>query len=178
MNQSKVAVRYAKAFYESCAEQNKLEEGRNDIQLIAKAIKEIPDFRMLLDNPIAKPAKKTIALKSILSGKVSELTINFISLIVTNRRETELDSIARNFLHRYKAENNIGEVILTSAKEMQAETISKITGIVESSLNIKAEVETKTDPSLIGGFVLRVEDIQFDSSIATKLKNIKKTLLN
>lgn len=178
MDQSKVAVRYAKAFYESCLEQNKLEEARTDMEYIGKTIAQVPEFKSLLDNPVVKPSKKADALTAVLNGKVSELTINFVKLIVSNKREGQLDSIARNFLYRYKKANGIAEVIITSAREMEKSAIDKVVSVVESSLKIKAELEQKQDPSLIGGFVLRVDDVQFDSSIATKLKNIKHSLLN
>lgn len=178
MDQSKVAVRYAKAFYELCAEQNVLDTARADIQLIERAIENVAEFRLLLEDPIAKPSKKASALEALLKDKVSDATINFVRLIIMNKRDTQLGDIARNFLFRYKTQNGIGEVTLTSAREMEASAIAKLTEIVESSLNIKAEVATKTNPELIGGFVLRVDDVQFDSSIATKLKNIKQSLLN
>lgn len=178
MNHSKVAVRYAKAFYESCAEQKILKDARDDMQLIAKTIADVPEFKALLENPIAKPSKKITALEAILTGKVAELTINFIKLVVNNKREAYLDAIARDFLHSYKVKNGIGAVVVTSAQELDTSVIEKLTSVVEKSMQIKAEVQTKIDPSLIGGYVLRIEDVQFDSSIATKLKHIKKSLLN
>jgi len=178
MDQSKVAVRYAKAFYESSSEQGRLSNARADMELIAKTIASVPEFKRLLDNPIIRPSQKSDALVAMLTEKVSDLTISFVRLVVANKRETQLGAITRNFLHRYKKENGIAEVVISSARQMEKDAVDKLVGIVESSLNIKAELEQNTNSSLIGGFVLRVGDVQFDSSIATKLKNIKHSLLN
>lgn len=178
MNQSKVAVRYAKAYYETCIEQNCLESGHKDIELLSNAISSISDLRLILNDPIAKPSMKIAALETLLSGKVSALTINFVRLVLLNKRESDLASIARNFLLRYKLAKGFADVKLISAQQLDNASIDKIKVAVERNFNVKADFEVSVDTDLIGGFVLRVDDVQYDSSVATKLKNIKKTLLN
>ncbi len=178
MNQSKVAVRYAKAYYETCIEQNCLESGHKDILLLSNAISSISDFRLILNDPITKPSKKISAFEALLAGKVSELTVNFVRLVLINKRESDLDSIARNFLHRYKTAKGFADVKLISARQLDVESLEKIKLTVEQNFNVKADFDVSIDAGLIGGFVLRVDDVQYDSSVATKLKNIKKTLLN
>lgn len=178
MNQSKVAVRYAKAYYETCVEQNCLESGRKDIELIANAISSIADFRLILDDPITKPSLKIAALETLLTGKVSDLTVRFISLVLVNKRESDLASIARNFLLRYKIAKGFADVKLVSAHQLDSASIDSLKIAVERNFNVKADFEISIDADLIGGFILRVDDVQYDSSVATKLKNIKKALLN
>lgn len=178
MNYSKVAVRYAKAFYETCVEQNCLETGRADIELLATAIDSIPDFRLFLNDPVTRSSAKIKAMESLLAGKVSVLTVKFVNLVISNKRESDLLSITRNFLHRYKTAKGVSDVTLISAHQMNKAELATITSAVESNYKLKADMKVSVDTELIGGFILRVDDLQFDSSVATKLKNIKNTLLN
>jgi F-type H+-transporting ATPase subunit delta len=178
MNQSKVAVRYAKAYYETCVEQNCLESGHKDIEVIANAISSISDLRLILNDPITKPSIKIAALETLLSDKVSDLTIKFVRLVLINKRESDLASIARSFLLRYKVATGFADVTLVSALQLDNASIDQIKIAVQRNFNVKADFEISVDADLIGGFILRVDDIQYDSSVATKLKNIKKTLLN
>ncbi len=178
MNQSKVAVRYAKAYYETCVEQNCIESGRNDLEVISNAIETILEFRLFLNDPISKPSEKISVIESLLKGKVSDLTINFVKLVITNKRETDLSSIIRNFISRYKSDKGYAEVSLTSAYKLDELFVGQIMQAVESTYNLKAQFDFSIDSDLIGGFILRVDDIQFDSSVATKLKTIKNILLN
>lgn len=178
MNQSKVAVRYAKAYYETCVEQNCLESGHKDIEVIANAISSISDLRLILNDPITKPSIKIAALETLLSDKVSDLTIKFVRLVLINKRESDLASIARSFLLRYKVAKRFADVTLVSALQLDNASIDQIKIAVQRNFNVKADFEISVDADLIGGFILRVDDIQYDSSVATKLKNIKKTLLN
>lgn len=178
MNHSKVAVRYAKAYYETCVEQNCLESGRNDIEMLANAINTISDLQLFLNDPVTKPSAKIKALETLLKGKVSALTVKFVSLVVSNKRESHLLDISRNFLYRYKKEKGYSDVTLVCARQLQDSVLANIKSAVEKSYKIKADIQLAIDEELIGGFVLQVDDLQFDSSVATKLKNIKKSLLN
>lgn len=177
MDQSAITVRYAKAFFSLAKEKNILDTLKKDVELVAGVCKESADFILLLESPIVKTSKKIALITSIFSGKVDELTLNFLHLVTQNKREIHIPAICRNFLGLTRADQNIKSAVLTTATEINSETIKKIETLMGKELNAKIELSTTVKPEIIGGIVLRLDDKQYDASIATQLKKIKQKLL-
>ena len=178
MNQSKISVRYAKAFFQFAIEKDKLALLINDIKLLDQSIREQQELRGFIQNPIVKPSQKKIFVQQLLSNKVAKETIDFLNLIISNKRELFIQDILRNVLDQYRKYSGITAVTLSSAQAFSLEHKQTITAFVEKKYNTKVELLEKTDVSLLGGFILRIEDLQFDASIQTKLKQVKKELLS
>jgi len=177
MDQSAITVRYAKAFFSLAKEKNILDTLKKDVKLVADVCSESADFILLLESPIVKTSKKIALITSIFSGKVDDLTLNFLHLVTQNKREIYIPSICRNFLGLTRADQNIKSAVLTTATEINSETVRKIETLMGKELNAKIELSTTVKPEIIGGIVLRLDDKQYDASIATQLKKIKQKLL-
>ena len=65
---------------------------------------------------------------------------------------------------------------IVSAVEIDEETLYRIKGKIENLFGKKAEITVKLDPSLIGGFIVKVADKVLDASIKTQLEMLKKTI--
>jgi F-type H+-transporting ATPase subunit delta len=100
----------------------------------------------------------------------------FIDLIAKNRREYMLGDIAASFDAQLKAHKGIVPVTLISAKALNAKTKDMIMEKISASVKGKLEVNEEIDESLIGGFIVRMDDKQIDASIATQFKNLKQRL--
>lgn len=177
MNQSAITVRYAKAFFSLAKEKNRLETLKTDIELIAGVCENSADFILLLESPIVETSKKIELLTAIFNGKVNELTLKFLHLIAGNKREVHIPGICRNFVLLTRKDQNIKLAILTTATEVNPETIKKIIALLEAGLKAKIELSNNVNPDIIGGVILRLDDNQYDASIATQLKKIKQKLL-
>lgn len=177
MDQSTITVRYAKAFFETAKEKKLLEVFKADMQLVLDVSNNSTDFHLLLESPIVKESKKAELISLIFKGKINELTLNFLLLIVKNKRENHIPEISRNFLALTRKDQNIKSATLITATKMTDETISKIGEIMENQLKTKVELSSEVDPEIIGGMVIRIEDKQYDASVATQIKRIKQKLL-
>lgn len=177
MDQSKINVRYAKAFFLLAKEKGLTTELRKDAALIALVCETSPDFNLMLESPVVKPSKKIAGIKSIFAGKVNVLSLNFLELIVRNKRENAIPGIFRNLEDLYRGEEGIKSAVLTSSQAIDPVVVQQITKIIEKEFNAKVELREKVDKNLIGGFVLRVEDKQYDASVSTQLKKIREKLL-
>lgn len=177
MDQSAITVRYAKAFFTLAKEKNNLDTLKTDIELVHDVCMDSNDFILLLESPIVKTSKKTELISSIFENKIDNLTLNFLLLIAKNKREVNIPGICRNFLDLTRKDQNIKSAVLTTASEVNAETIKKIEALLGEKLKATIELSTQTNPEIIGGLVLRLEDKQYDASVATQLKNIKQELL-
>ena len=177
MDQSLVVVRYAKAFFSLAEEKNQLTGAKKDIELISQVCSESDDFRLLLESPVINPSLKVSLISKIFSGKISGFTLNFLQLIVGNKREGFIPGICRHFLELVRKHQNIRSALITFASEPDSEMLGKIKQILEKELGTEVELSTKINPSIIGGFIVRVDDKQVDGSISTQLKKIKANFL-
>jgi F-type H+-transporting ATPase subunit delta len=175
MNSTKAASRYAKALLELAIEQGNLEKVAADMAYMHKVCSEEKEFVILLNSPIIKSDKK-ISIFNSLFGDFDRLSSMFIDLIAKNRREYMLGDIAASFDAQLKAHKGIVPVTLISAKALNAKTKDMIMEKISASVKGKLEVNEEIDESLIGGFIVRMDDKQIDASIATQFKNLKQRL--
>ncbi len=175
MKNPKVAARYAKSLKDLAKERNELEACKADMQLIIQACKESDEFERLLISPVINTDKKLVIFREILSEKVSELTMNFVEIITRKRREGLLASIAEAFMLLYNDFKGIHEATIVSARPLNEDLRKAVLEVLKEARNgDEIQLEEKVDESLIGGFVLRMSDKQYDASIRQKLDNLKK----
>jgi F-type H+-transporting ATPase subunit delta len=177
MDQSKINVRYAKAFFSLAKEKGQTEELKKDVGLIFSVCNSISDFIVLIDSPIVSTTGKIKAIKSIFHGKVNPLTLNFLTIITENRREKYIPGIFRNLEELYRMNDGIKTAVLTTAVPLDEVVVEQIRESIEKELGGKVELSQMVDGGLIGGFILRVDDNQYDASISAHLKKIREKLL-
>jgi F-type H+-transporting ATPase subunit delta len=177
MDQSTITVRYAKAFFSTAKEKDLQDALKSDIKLILSVCNTSSDFILLLESPVVKTSKKTDLLKSIFSGKVNKLTLSFLLLIAQNKREVQIPGICRNFLSLTRKDQNIKSAVITTASKIKKETLDKVEALIAKELDAKIELTSEVNTDIIGGIVLRIDDKQYDASVATQLKKIKQELL-
>ncbi len=177
MNHSAIAVRYAKAFFATAKEKSLLDSLKTDIELVFSVCTESADFILLLESPIVQTSKKAQLISSIFNGKVNKLTLSFLMLITENKREIHIPGICRNFLGLTRKDQNKKSALLTTASEIDSKSIKKIEQLLGKELNATIELSTNIKPEIIGGLIVRLDDKQYDASIATQLNKIKQKLL-
>lgn len=175
MKSTKGATRYAKALLELAIEQNKVEQVAADLNYLREVNAETKEFKILLKSPVINSSKK-IAIFKELFGQFEDMTSSFINLITKNRREYMLPEIAVSFEAQLKASNGIIPITLVSAVKLNKTTKDMILEKIQKTVTGVLEVEEIIDESLIGGFIIRMDDKQIDASIASQFINLKQRL--
>ena len=176
MNDSKISVRYARALLISAREQDVLSGVRDDMNMILLAAKEVPEFKQLLDSPVIENSRKKEILAALFENRIQKLSQQFIALVVENNREEYLPGMARMFIKFYKEEKGIREATLKTAVKIDEKTKNQLTELIKQVYRSEIELSDEVDEKLIGGFILRVEDLQMDASVAGQLQKIRKEL--
>ncbi|SDL33559.1 F-type H+-transporting ATPase subunit delta [Pedobacter sp. ok626] len=175
MSENTAASRYAKSLIDLSTERNTLEEIKNDMMLLAEVVDQNPELEAILKNPIVPLDKKSGILDGLFVGKVNEVTSTFFKLMVNKGRSAILFDTAKAFIVQYNAIKGIVTADVTSATELTAESRAEIEAIVKKEIGANVVViKEKVNDKLIGGFILKVGDKQFDASIASSLNKLKK----
>jgi len=175
MDQSSIAVRYAKALFETAVEKNILDKLKADIELVTQTCAD-EMMKQLIDSPVCKPSDKEKAFDAIFKGKVDAVTLNFLKMVVSNKREKHIPAICRNFASRYYKHSNIRQAHIVTATAIDDAMKEKMKTAIAKMFNSDIELTTAEDESLIGGFIMRIDDRQIDASVSSKLKKIKNKL--
>ena len=177
MNDTRAAIRYAKAILDIAVDNKATAAVENDMRSVVKTISDSKELKDMLSSPIIKSESKKKALNSIFSG-ANSITEGMISLLVNNKRIGMLNEVALKYIILNEKLKGQDVAFVTTAVPLTPVLEKKILAQVTKITGNKVTIENKIDESIIGGFVLRVGDLQFDASIANKLSNLKREFTN
>lgn len=174
MSNTRLSYRYAKALLDLAVEKSQLKEVHQDILLLNNALDNNRDFYLLMKSPIIKADKKNGILGKLFDGKISPITQGFLDIMVRKHREAYLHEIADAFLEQYNRLQKTVSARLTTAEKVGDDVIQQIKALVIQKTGMNdVELSVKTDPFLIGGFILEYEDKLMDTSIQQKLQDLE-----
>lgn len=173
----RAANRYAKALLDLALEKKQEDLVNKDMQFVAETIAENSELEMLISSPIYRIADKKMALTAVFDKKISALSNNLIDLLATNKRMSLFQTIANQYSILYNEVKKIVKASVITAipldDEMRKQILTKAQALAK---NKEINLESNIDESIIGGFILRVGDVQIDASILNKLNNLKREL--
>jgi len=173
MNESRAAARYAKAILDFAVEQKKTAVLEEDMRSIVSTMSASKELREMLGSPVLKGELKKKALMAIFEGSHT-ITEGLIDLLIQNRRISLLNEVALKYIILNEDLKGEGVAFVTTAVPLSGELEKKVLSKVSSITGNKITIKNKIDKSIVGGFILRVGDLQYDASIANKLNTIKR----
>lgn len=174
MNGSKVAYRYAKSLLEVAVDQKILENVYQDMNMVVSTLKENKDLADFLSSPVVKAKDKSEVTSKIFASKVTELTLNFLMLIIENGREEVFGQIVKRFIHLYDETKGIEVAKVITAISLTEELKNKIQALASKITGKNVELEQEIDQSLIGGYVLKIGDYQYDASVKNNMHRLHR----
>lgn len=176
MSEIKLSNRYAKALLEEAKNKGSLDAVYNDMVFVKEAIDMTPELASVLKSPVINQANKIQIAEKVFS-KFSSETKGFVKFLIEKNREKYLYSISSAFISLYYEFKGITLLQLTTPVAIEKESINKIVESVKKQLNLgEVNVTTKTDPKILGGFVIKIGENVYDASIASKMDNLKRVL--
>ena len=173
MSGSRAAIRYAKAVL-SLAQNQKAEEAvNNDMKSIVNAIAQSTELNQMLQSPVVRSSDKKAVLSSVFS-KANANTTNLIDTLISNKRLALLNEVASSYINLYDQLRGSQIAKVTTAVALTSELKTKVLAKVKELTGKEAELENIIDETILGGFILRVGDIQYNASIANKLDKLKR----
>ncbi|WP_108802706.1 ATP synthase F1 subunit delta [Aquimarina sp. Aq107] len=174
---SRAAIRYAKAVLSLAQDKNVTEDVQKDMQNIIATIDSSSDLKMVLNSPLIKSEVKLASLREIFKSS-GDLTQKLFDTLIENKRVSLLDNVAKQYIVLFDQLNNTQVAKVTTAVPLDKALSSKVLAKVKELTGNEATIENVIDESIIGGFILRVGDLQYNASIANKLTSLKRELSN
>lgn len=167
---------YALALFDLAEEEANLEEYRSQIKDLVKIFKENERLIELFQEPLISKETKYKFIDKVFS-QFNFNIVNFLKVIINNNRSFYMYRIIKRTLNLLDRRLNIQEGKLYSAVELTPYQIEKIRKTIEEDTGSRIEIKTFIEPSLIGGFKVLLKDDVYDTSLLSKLHNLKNNIL-
>jgi F-type H+-transporting ATPase subunit delta len=174
MSETQVATRYAKSIIDLAVEQSALELVKKDVELFIGTCRANPALQAILKNPIISLEKKANILDGLFADKLHKMILSFFHIVIRKGRSEILYATAKEFITQYNIIKNVVKATVTSASPLSQQNITQIEEVVKQATKGEVILTAKVDPDLIGGFILKVGDKQFDTSLSSKLNKLRK----
>lgn len=177
MNGSRVANRYAKAMFDYATEKQMLQVVFSDMSLIHSVLQENTELKAVLLSPVIKSSVKKNILFEIFKD-VSSLTLKMMEVLINNRRISILNLVVEKFIDYYNEEEGFKKAVVITAipitSQIEQQVIDKIS---ELGYKQKFTIHNVVDTSIIGGFILRIDDLQYNASILNQINQYKQGIV-
>ncbi len=170
---TRAAIRYAKAVLNLAKDQNAVETVNNDMKLITNTVEKCADLNEMLQSPIVRSeSKKAVLLEVFKNSNV--ITVGLIDTLICNKRINILSEVASTYNQLFDQFRGREIAIVITAIPLTDDLKSKVLAKAKALTGKDVEVENIVDENIIGGFILRIGDIQYNASIANQLNKLKR----
>jgi F-type H+-transporting ATPase subunit delta len=177
----RIGQRYAKAIMDLAIQKGIDKQVLDDMELFRSVCMENREFVLMLRSPLIQGDKKKQILQSLFKDKMNPLVMEAFALITHKNRSSVLATIGEEYIQLYRRLHNITEVqVITAGPVSEATRSSLLTKIQEllarqaGKSNTTISLVEKIDPTLIGGFILKAGDLQYDQSFSESLRRLSQ----
>ena len=177
MSGTRAAIRYAKAILEIADSKKVATQVSADMALITSTINTNAELNTFIQSPTINVDQKESALLEVFAN-ANAVTKSLFHLLMENKRFEILDAIALEYNKLFDIMNGVEVAKVTTAIAMDAALEAKVSAKIATFSDKKITIENTIDPSIIGGFILRIGDKQYNGSVANRLQVLKRELNN
>tara|TARA_R110002012_G_scaffold283090_2_gene473130 strand:- start:79082 stop:79618 length:537 start_codon:yes stop_codon:yes gene_type:complete len=170
---TRAAIRYAKAVLSLATEKQVAEAINADMVLISKTLKANQELDLAIKNAVVKSEDKKAILSQVFPD-ANAMTLELFKVLDANKRLDLMEAVADKFSDLFDIQNGKESATVTTAVAITEDVEAKVLAKIKELTNKAVTVKNIVDESILGGFILRVGDIQYNASIANKLNKLKR----
>ncbi len=174
MRQTKTARRYAQALKDLAHERKVIDRVFADMTAILDLVQATPELQVFFANPVIKNETKKATVKSIFGSIVGPDTMSFLLLLCDRNRENLLEEIGESFIDMRNEELGVVKTDVFSVVDLTDVQVKELQKRVVSMTGKTPKFNFKKDPSLIGGFKVRIGDTVIDGSVRHQLEKLRE----
>jgi F-type H+-transporting ATPase subunit delta len=168
-----IAEVYSRALFDAAQEHDILDDVHEQLGQFADELDKNRDLQVFFFSPYFSSQEKKDGISKMLEG-ANEYFQRFLELLAERHRMPAIFRIRREFDGLYAEERKLLPVTITSAVELDKDTLKEIGKKIEDNTGRTVNLTTKVDPNVIGGLVMRVGNVVMDGSIRARLERLRK----
>lgn len=176
MNEITIAKRYAVALFDAAQEKKQTEIINQQLRTLIYLLENNTAFRQFFMDQSLSVEQKQSQLTKALATHFADMIMNFMLLLIEKRRENIIFHILNIFEKLWLEYLGILSVHLTTAKNISQEAEKNLNAALKQLFNKEIIFKYMVDPSLLGGAVIKIDDLIIDGSLKTRLDNMHKQI--
>ncbi len=173
-----VADIYARSLLDLAQEAHAVESTAADLEAVAVLLAQEPDLETFLASPYFAEQTKRDVIRKVLTGKLRDLTLRFLYVMIDHGRGTLLPEILARFRQLHREYQGYEAVTVTVAQGLSQEQIDKLARDLSQAMRVKIDLEVQVDPSILGGIIIRHGDQMLDNSVRGRLLRTVRQVAN
>jgi len=175
LGEQQISNVYARALFEAARDAGTLDATAADLASFTSAMRASSELTAVMYNPRIDTATKKKIVSQLTEGG-DRIFVNGINLMIDKRHAELLFDLEERFEELLKKERNVVEVEVTTAVELPEQTMAGIRSRIEEATGEKVEIKTTVREDIIGGLILRFGDVIVDSSLQSRLEQLRTRL--
>ncbi len=171
-----VTQRYTEGLFQVAAQRGILEEVDGGLLRVDEALRDFPQFRALLENPVVGPDEKALVVTRAFQGVLHPVVLTFLHLLFTRKRSAYIPAVRSAFHARANEHRGRVEVHLQSARDLARAQLEQIVGDLQNATQKQIEAHVSVNPELIAGYRLQIGNRIVDASISGALGQFRAAL--
>lgn len=173
-----IARRYARALLDVAAEAQRTDAVAEQLSSFVTAFEGSRELSDVLLNPAYTRTQRSQVVEAIMKamGTVEPALANTLRLLVERNRLTYLPDIARVYRDMADARAGRARGVVTSAAPLAPAALEELAKNLQQLTQRNVVLETRVDPSLLGGVSAQVGSVLYDGSVRTQLEQMRREL--
>ena len=178
MEKTLISKRYAKALCETAVKLGKLDEVSGGMLFFAENFLSDQTIMVFLSSSSVSPSAKKAFIEDNRKN-LSDLLANCFNIMIDNGRFTLFEKVCLAWHHFEKKHKKIIHAEITASSELSEKNNSQIMNFIRKLYpDCEYEIENETDPSILGGFILKIDNVTYDYSVSGSLSRMKNHIMN
>jgi len=169
---------YARALFELAERSKMVNAIKDDLDIVQDICIKEKDFGVLMVSPYFSPDCKEQILQKIFSGKLNDLTIDFLRVVIGHNRMVFLPHIINRFNEIWEAHHGYKIVQVTVSQAMNSQETEMLSADMARAMNNKVKLQIGVNPSIMGGVIIRFGDRVIDNSIRSRLRRAVNIIMS
>ena len=171
-----VARVYAEAIFRLAKERRAIDEVLEDLRTVRESLRASPKFQTLIEAPGLGTDRTEKAIHAVFGETVSEPVLHLLLLLVRKRRQKALAKIVEAYEEMVAQERRERRVAVATASALDDDARARLAEVLARKIGARVVLDTRVDPTLLGGVVARVGDTLIDGSLKAELARLSRRM--
>jgi F-type H+-transporting ATPase subunit delta len=173
-----VAAVYAKALLGAAEKAGQAEAVVRDVDAVVnEGLDKFPELESALSSALVGHEEKARLIERLFAGKAAPLVVDFLQVVARHGRLGILRAIRGELQRQLDDLRRRMKVEVTAAAPLASQEVAALAASLRQLLAREPVLETRVDPELLGGVVVRLGDTVYDGSVATQLAHAREQLI-